>query len=269
MASSSLSVRLNNGDGTFAPRIDNPTGSGSAYGVIALDLDSDMVPDLASANFYTDEVATWLGAGDGTFGPASLDSVGDQPLYLDGGDLDGDGDLVVANQHPLQESGTVSVLLNQGGGVFAAADSFGLLGATDEPVLGDFDLDGDLDIAVNNDGGGRFDLGDGLTLFFNNGDGSFAPRVEYPVGLQPIWVTGGDINGDLAPDLATANVGSDNVSVVFNNNDGTFSAAFDFMAGEDPDSVVMVDLDGDGDLDLAVANLASNTLTVHINRRIP
>ncbi len=45
----SVSVLLNNGDGTFAAKVDYPTGS-APYSIAALDLNSDGKPDLVTAN---------------------------------------------------------------------------------------------------------------------------------------------------------------------------------------------------------------------------
>jgi DNA-binding beta-propeller fold protein YncE len=63
------------------------------------------------------------------------------------GDLNGDGklDLAVANIG----SSTVSVLLNQGPGTFAAKDDFGTGMGPNSVALGDLDGDGLLDLAVS------------------------------------------------------------------------------------------------------------------------
>jgi len=71
-----------------------------------------------------------------------------------------------------------------------------------------------------------------------------------------------DLDGDGAPDLATANVASDDVSVLLGNGDGTFRDQQRFAAGNGPYSVAVADLDSDGTPDLATANSGSHDVSV-------
>jgi hypothetical protein len=54
-----------------------------------------------------------------------------------------------------------------------------------------------------------------MSVRLNNGNGSFAPKVDYPTGDGPDSVAAADLNGDGKPDLAVANKDSDTVSVFF------------------------------------------------------
>jgi len=45
---------------------------------------------------------------------------------------------------------------------------------------------------------------------------SFGSATNFAVGKEPDSVAIGDFNGDGKPDLATANVGSNNVSILLN-----------------------------------------------------
>ncbi len=85
----------------------------------------------------------------------------------------------------------------------------------------------------------------------------FFPHVQYGVGIQPLSVTIGDLDGDGNPDLAVANEWDGNISVLLGNGDGTFGAAVNYGVGDGPNSVAIGDLNGDGHPDLAVANCAS------------
>ncbi len=85
------------------------------------------------------------------------------------------------------------------------------------------------------------------------------------MGTYPWSVFSADLDGDGDLDLATANVGTDDVSVLLNNGDGTFAAHSVYPVGSFPVSVFSVDLDGDGHLDLAVANSDSRDLSVLLN----
>jgi hypothetical protein len=74
------------------------------------DLDGDTVPDVVTANLFSDDVSVLLGNGDGSFQAAASFAAGDRPYSVAVADPDGDGvpDLVTANHR----GDDVSVLLN-------------------------------------------------------------------------------------------------------------------------------------------------------------
>ncbi len=72
------------------------------------------------------------------------------------------------------------------------------------------DGDDDLDLAVANS------YSHNVSVFFNNGDGTYAAAVNYGVGEQPHSVCAGDLNGGDDIDLVVANYFSDNVSILMN-----------------------------------------------------
>ena len=78
--------------------------------------------DLATANFFSDDVSVLLGNGDGTFAAQQTFAAGDGPDSVTTGDFNGDGltDLATANSY----SDDVSVLLGNGDGTFAAQQTF-------------------------------------------------------------------------------------------------------------------------------------------------
>jgi elongation factor P hydroxylase len=123
------------------------------------------------------------------------------------------------------------------------------------------DLNGDSrpDLVVANYGS------DTVSVFLNNGCGTFAPKVDYATGTSPVSVAAADLNGDSQPDIIVANAGSNTVSVLANNGSGIFSPKVDYPTGTTPHSVAVTDLNGDSYPDLIVANYYSNTVSVLLN----
>jgi VCBS repeat protein/FG-GAP repeat protein len=182
------------------------------------------------------------------------------------GDLDGDGrgDLVTAGSNR-QAVGSVSVLLNRGGGAFGAARAYRTGFGSRSVVIGDLNGDERLDLATANFGGHS------VSVLLNRGGGRFGARVDYRAGRNPQDIAIGDLNGDGNAELVTANTNTSlggsvsSVSVLMNDGDGTFRETIELRPGRRPVSVAIGDLNGDGNPDLATAN-RSDTISVFINR---
>jgi hypothetical protein len=56
--------------------------------------------------------------------------------------------------------------------------------------------------------------GDAVLLLTNEGGLSFALRATFPVGARPVALAARDLNGDLLPDLVTADSGAATISVL-------------------------------------------------------
>ena len=84
----------------------------------------------------------------------------------------------------------------------------------------DLNGDGKADVVVANYGSSN------VSIFFGNGDGTFAPAVNYVTRPNPRAIAIADFNHDNHPDLAVAtNGGSGPLCILLNNGDGTFGAA--------------------------------------------
>ncbi len=267
--SNTVSVLLNNGNGTFVPKVDYAVGSNPSS-VFSVDLDGDGHNDLAVANRTSGTVSVLLNNGDGTFAAKVDYDAGSDPISVFSADLDGDGDndLVVANQGTALRTvfGTlvmsvVSVLMNNGDRTFAPKVDYDAGEGLRSVFSADLDGDGDNDLAVAN-GGFSTSPGNTVSVLLNNGDGTFAPKVEYGVGSRPWSLFSADLDGDGDNDLAVANRDGNSVSVLLNNGDGTFAPKVDYFVGHLPLSVFGADLDGDGDNDLATAIGRSTTVSV-------
>jgi hypothetical protein len=125
---------------------------------------------------------------------------------------------------------------------------------------GDFDHDGDLDLAVANEGT------DDMAVYINDGAGGYAPPVRYMAGAVPSPIAAADLDGDTHLDLIVANTGSSNVSVFRGRGDGSFEPQSSYATGADPRGISPIDLDRDGDPDLLVANRDSGDISLLRNQ---
>jgi probable HAF family extracellular repeat protein len=261
-ADGTVSVLLANTSGGYTAATGSPFQVGTNPQSVAVgDFNGDGFQDLAVANSGSNNVTVLLGNVSGGFTAASGGpiTVGLQPVYIAVGDFNGDGiqDLAVANF----SAGTVSVLLGNGSGGFAAATGSPFTVGTNPLSLAvaDFNGDGAQDLAVANFGSNSVTV-----LLASNGGFTAATGSPFSVGSSPYSVVVGDFDGNGIPDIATANSGSANVTVLLGNVSGGFTAATGspFSAGTNPYSIVVADFNGDGIPDLAAANYGSNNVTM-------
>jgi len=147
-----LAVLLGNGDGTFQAARTIDVGITPAF-VAVRDVNGDGRPDLAVANFRSNDASVLLGNGDGTFQAPRNFNTGTGPLSMAVGDVNSDGqpDLAVANfDFNIQGPNTVSVLLGNGDGTFQAAQAFSAGTNPASVAVGDFNGDVRQDLAVGN-----------------------------------------------------------------------------------------------------------------------
>jgi len=133
-----------------------------------------------------------------------------------------------------------------------AANSYAIADRSYGVVVGDFNRDGKLDLAVVDY------AANAVSVLLGNGDGTFQAHVEYATGRWPETVAVGDFNGDGKLDLVVANSGDNDVSVLLGNGDGTFQPTVNYSVGAG--SVAVGDFNRDGKLDLAVTD--SNGINV-------
>ena len=147
---------------------------------------------------------------------------------------------------------TVSILLGEADGTFGPAVGYPAGYRPDYLIAGDFDEDGNLDLAIA-DYGEHYE-GGVVSILLGHGDGTFRDRVEYAAGTNPVFVIAGDFNVDGYVDLA---VGNNNwpqgVTILQGAGDGSFRATGHYyLVGANPRGGVVGDFNGDGRLDLAV-----------------
>ena len=194
-----VSVLLGNGDGTFQPQSTLSTGR-SPVSVVAGDFDGDGVLDLAVTNI--DGVLILLGNGDGSFRGQTTFPAGASPYSVITADFNDDGKLDLAVTNAVSSGGSVSILLGIGDGTFkspvaytAGADTLGV-------STGDFNGDGNLDLAVTNDSAST------ISVLLGNGDGSFQSQLVFSATSGADGIATGDFNGDGRLDLAVTDSSS-------------------------------------------------------------
>lgn len=250
-----VSVLLNNGNGTFASAANYNVGwlpTGVAIG----DLNNDGIPDLAVTNYGSNDVSILLGKGDGTFAPGPTPTLAGQtnPYGVVIADLNGDGKQDVAFTN--FKSATLEVYLGNGDGSFQSPSIYSTNETPTGIVTADFNRDGKLDIAVGNA------YANNISIFLGNGSGGFtastAATLNFPVSLAV-----GDVNGDGIPDIVNVDPNFNKVTVLLGNGDGTFTPRWQFPTdsstspstpGAQPWGVALADFNHDGKLDIVTAN---------------
>ena len=244
------------GQSIFNGPRDYPVGTNPDSGVVG-DFNGDGLPDVAVANQYSSNISVLLQNTDGSFQPAvnyAVGAVGSQPMWLQTGDVNGDGkpDLLVFNS----QANTISVLIGNGDGTFQTQKvtsvpniSSAYIGIT----VGNFNGDQYLDVAISVS---LAQVGtSGIGVLLGNGDGTFQPAVNYQVSGPPLYIAAADFNNDGKIDLVASggNGTSGTVSVLLGNGDGTFQTPINTALSYYTNGLVVADFNQDGNLDIATS----------------
>ena len=252
----SLSVLINDGTGNFGAA--TPVGLGSPpfnpLFVAVSDVNNDNKQDLLAIRQNLAAVTVLLGDGAGGFGAPVNHTTFPNPQTLAVGDFNGDNklDLAIADS-------SFSILLGDGLGGFAAPinTNFGENHGPGEIVARDFNGDSKLDIALANQ------FTNNVSVLLGNGNATFAPRVNFSVGIRPFGLKAADFNGDTNVDLVTTNNTSGSLTVLTGNGAGSFTPTT-WNIPTSPNSVAVGDINNDTNTDIAAGGF--NTLAVLINQ---
>lgn len=199
--SNNVSVRLGNGDGTFAANVTYNVGNGP-YFILLAHLNNDSFLDIVTTNIGNETISVLLGVGDGTFGTMSnffMGGTATDPYSLTVGDFNNDGnnDLVVANYG----SNDIWYMMGNGSGTFAPTNNYFSGGQPFGITSGHYNDDANLDFAVSAYNG-QF-----VQIFTGDGTGSFSQASNYTTTNSLGLMTTADFNGDGFSDIATADYG--------------------------------------------------------------
>ena len=137
---------------------------------------------------------------------------------------------------------------------FSAASAYAVGNNPLTVVVGDFNGDGKLDLAVLNTASNN------VSILLGNGDGTFQTAKNFPCGSSPTGILSGDFNGDGKLDLAVFMAGNTTAStsaeilILVGNGDGTFQAPVATTLTPSALTFAVGDFNGDKKADLIIAS---------------
>jgi hypothetical protein len=256
-SSGTVSVFLGNGNGTFATKVDYPSGASQPAALIATDLNNDSSLDLVAVN-QSRTLSILYGNANGTFqSPVSL-ALEQSAKQVTATDFDRDGkvDLSVT-----LADGSLRTMLGNGNGTFrnmAQAPWSG--GASYGTVTGEFGPVDQGGVPILPDL--AFSTDYGLQTLLANGNGEFQGPLGQEGSMRSPAIAAGDWNGDGVTDLAGATGFGGLVTLVC--RDYFCSIVGLYATDAAPNSLTAVDVNGDGKQDLVVTNAGASSFFVYM-----
>ena len=259
-SSNTVSILINNGDGTFRAHTEYATGP-SPLGLAAVDWNKDGKMDLVVVNNGADaahSVSILIGNGDGTFQPHQDIPGAPNATSITVGDFNHDGNPDIATSSNTPVNAVYVSLGNGNGGVLAQKVTSGF-GQKPQPgenqyrvtkiAWADFNRDGKDDLYYIQCCGG-FDVEIGAWgVLIGNGDGTFTDHVVSTLSV-PRDLISVDINQDGLSDLLMPYAGChtpcDGSVAEINNGNGTFTEVANTPINDHIPTAAAFDVEGDG-----------------------
>jgi hypothetical protein len=214
-SSNNATLLRNNGTGHFTFVGVLPVGV-RAQDLAVADLNGDCRTDIAVASHDSARIDLWFNTGGGSFGATTTVGVAGnaKPSGVFATDLDADGDIDLVTTADADNIGIVVVMRNVGDATFGQTTFLSGGSAPGSIIAGDFDADGDDDIAVADESVNQ------VGVLANLGGAGFGSPSTFGVGLHPDGIATADLDGNGSLDLLTANRDSNSVSVLLNAGAG-------------------------------------------------
>jgi hypothetical protein len=191
----------------------------------------------------TGNMSIFLNNGDGTFrrrGRQGDRGNGETSIAIADANNDGLLDVFCGTFNTPQ---SIIVLLSDGNGGLTAQPPVACGGYAWQIVVGDFNGDGNVDIAANNTSLNR------IAVLMGNGLGGLAAPAYYAVGSYPLAIDAGDIDGDGDLELVSSNY-TGGTWTLYENSGGVFVNPQTLNSSTSGSCATLHDRDNDGDLDM-------------------
>ncbi len=245
---------------TVGPYLDNFVEGGCDHAVTG-DFDGDGYVDFVTTGR---SLTLFRNDGTGHGWNRGLSAVGENPVGVASGDLDGDGNLDVAAA--LYLGGAVSVYYGDGAGHFPVRRDWGVGLAPNHLAIGDVNGDSKADVVAPSSQLSQTDF----QVLLNAGDRTFLARRDFDVIGDAYGVAVADFDRDGNRDVlvAVAQSNNDNLKLIRGQSDGTMRdpVLVEAFGNNSPTNVIAADFNEDGWMDAAASIFSpGNAMRVWLN----
>ncbi|QDU83968.1 FG-GAP repeat protein [Planctomycetes bacterium Pla163] len=257
-----IAILKGDGMGGFVETDLEPTVN-SAHVLMAAHLNDDSHFDFVTLDSQVDEVVIHFGSLGARVAPPVSFPCAQGPHGLASGDFDEDGnnDLALICTHGVhRKTYALQLFMGSATGGFSAPVSLPVVDAPTALAVGDFDGDGDMDLAV-----GHSNSLDTFSLYLGDGAGNFSQALtwnDFDIA-QPRTIEVLDVNDDAIDDIVVGSLEQDRVFVLLGAPGGALQLASNIKVGTSLWDLAVGDLDGDAIPDHVALDQSIDELVIH------